>query len=161
MAQGRRPTGRVKKVGTSGGENANRRGSGLGTGRVGGYSRPTSGTSGPTGSSRPVSGGGFAGGNPVNNGGNRGTSGSGLLGAGLAFLLGTQVGGSGNRAGGNRGGCLKRILILILIIFAISYFSRNCGINMSELAAPSGSGSVLSTITEDTSGYSGNAGFLG
>ena len=37
--------------------------------------------------------------------------------------------------------------------------SRNCGaVNISELAAPSGSGSALSTITQDTSGYSGNTG---
>ena len=42
MAQGNRPTGRVKKVGTSGGGNAYRRGSGLGTGKVGGYTRPSS-----------------------------------------------------------------------------------------------------------------------
>ena len=148
MAQGNRPTGRVKKVGTSGGGNAYRRGSGLGTGKVGGYSRPSSGTPGSSGGNQ----GGIPGG-PVHPGGNRGYSSGGLLSAVLALLLGTQMKGNGTRS---RGGCLSRIVILVLILFGISVLSRNC--SAVQFVDPAGSGNQMPPIQQDTSGYNAPGG---
>lgn len=96
MSPANRPGGRSKRT-VSGGGNAYRRGSGLGSGSVG---------NGPRG----ASGGSFTGGS----GGNRGVGGGGLLAVLLALLIG---GASNNNAnGGNRRGCLGRIFLLALIV---------------------------------------------
>ena len=131
-----RPTGRQKRI-VSGGGNAYRRGSGLGGGPVGGGGN-----------------GGFGGGGIGGGGSNRGSGGGGSLLAILAALLigkaasGSGNGGNGNGGGVNRSGCLKRILILLVIIFVISWLSRSCS---------GSSGSLLGGLLGDA-GYGGSTG---
>lgn len=143
MSPTNRPGGRTKRT-VSGGGNAYRRGSGLGTGSVGG---------GPRGSS---SGGSFG-------GGSRGSSGGGGL---LAVLLALLIGGAtnNNSGGTNKRGCLGRLLILVLIIAGVflllNYCSGgNAGSFLSDLTSgytdgSSDSGSTLSDLTGSDSGSS-------
>ena len=109
MSPANRPGGRSKRT-VSGGGNAYRRGSGLGSGSVG---------NGPRG----ASGGSFTGGS----GGNRGVGGGGLLAVLLALLIG---GASNNNAnGGNRRGCLGRIFLLALIVVGAVLLLNLCSGN--------------------------------
>ena len=107
MSPANRPGGRSRRT-VSGGGNAYRRGSGLGSGSVG---------NGPRG----TSGGSFGG------GGDRG-GGGGLLAVLLALLIG---GASNNGNGTNRRGCLGRILVLALIIVGIVVVFNMCSGNTS------------------------------
>ena len=104
MSPANRPGGREKRT-VSGGGNAYRRGSGLGSGSVGG---------GPRGSS----GGSFSG------GGDRGTGGGGLLAVLLALLIGGATNNNGN--GTNKRGCLGRIFVLILIVVGAVLLLNMC-----------------------------------
>ncbi|PKM41307.1 MAG: peptidase C11 [Firmicutes bacterium HGW-Firmicutes-9] len=106
MSPANRPGGRSRRT-VSGGGNAYRRGSGLGSGSVGG---------GPRGSS----GGSFGG------GGDRGVGGGGLL----AVLLALLIGGAGNN-GNNKRGCLGRILVLALIVVGAVLLLNMCSGNTS------------------------------
>ncbi len=145
MSPDNRPGGRSRRT-VSGGGNAYRRGSGLGTGSVGG---------GPRGSS---SGGSFG-------GGNRGSSGGGLLAVLLALLIGGAT--NNNSGGSNKRGCLGRLLILALIVAGVflllNYCSGgNAGSFLNDLTSgytdsSSDSGSTLSDLTgSDSSGSSGS-----
>ena len=124
MSPANRPGGRERRT-VSGGGNANRRGSGLGSGGVGGGGR--------------IDGGGSSGG-----GGDRGfgNGGGGLLAVILALLIGGASNSNGNANGGsNRSGCLKRILILgVLIVVAVFLFQQCSG---------SSSGGVLDSLFGD------------
>ncbi len=102
MSPTNRPGGRQKRT-VSGGGNANRRGGGLGGGPVGG------GT-----------GGGFSGGGSGGSGGGRAGGGGGLLGILAAILIGKAASGSG----GSRSGCLKRIVILALLLAGVWFLMR-------------------------------------
>lgn len=127
MANSPRPGGRQRRIGTSGGGNAKRRtGSGLG-GSVGGFSGGSSGSGGDRGSGSNL----------------------GLL-AVLAMLL---FGSSGSN---KKSGCLKRILILVLVIAVISYLSRACsGSGLSSLfSAPYDDGTDSGSSISDSSGGS-------
>lgn len=105
MSPANRPGGRTKRT-VSGGGNAYRRGSGLGSGSVG---------NGPRGSS----GGSFSGGS----GGDRGVGGGGLLAVLLALLIG---GASNNSNGSNKRGCLGRLLVIILIVVGAVLLLNMC-----------------------------------
>lgn len=137
MSPTNRPGGRQKRI-VSGGGNANRRGSGLGSGPVGGGS------------------GGFSAGGSgdARGSGTRSTGGS-LLAILAAILIGKAASGGGNN-GGNRSGCLKRILILALIVLAVSFLMRVCsggaGSLLSGYGTPYGdnTGSVGLTLQDDT-----------
>lgn len=118
MSPANRPGGRSRRT-VSGGGNAYRRGSGLGSGSVGG---------GPRGSS----GGSFGG------GGDRGVGGGGLLAVLLALLIG---GASNNSNGSNKRGCLGRILVLILIVVGAVLLLNMC--------SGSSSGDLLNTLLGD------------
>ncbi|MEN6338881.1 MAG: clostripain-related cysteine peptidase [Clostridiaceae bacterium] len=122
MSPDNRPGGRSKRT-VSGGGNAYRRGSGLGTGSVGG---------GPRGSSSGGSSGG----------GVRGSSGGGGL---LTVLLALLIGGATNNNGTNgtsKRGCLGRILILALIVVGVFFLLNYCS-----------GGSAGSLLSDLTSGY--------
>ncbi len=101
MSSSNRPGGRTKRT-VSGGGNANRRGSGLGTGSVGGGPRGGSSSGGSTG-------------------GTRGSSGGGLI----AILLALLIGGANNN-GSNKRGCLGRLLILALIVVGVVLMLNYC-----------------------------------
>ncbi|MEA4870252.1 MAG: clostripain-related cysteine peptidase [Christensenella sp.] len=118
MSPDNRPGGRQRRT-VSGGGNAYRRGSGLGSGSVG---------NGPRGSS----GGSFSGGS----GGDRGVGGGGLLAVLLALLIGGASNNNGN--GGNRRGCLGRVFVLILVVVGAVLLLNMCSGNSS--------GSFLSDI---------------
>ncbi len=118
MSPANRPGGRSRRT-VSGGGNVYRRGSGLGSGSVGG---------GPRGSS----GGSFGG------GGDRGVGGGGLLAVLLALLIG---GASNNSNGSNKRGCFGRILVLILIVVGAVLLLNMCSGNSS--------GDLLNTLLGD------------
>ncbi len=120
MSPANRPGGRSRRT-VSGGGNAYRRGSGLGSGGVGG---------GPRGSS----GGAFSGGS----GGDRGVGGGGLLAVLLALLIG---GASNNGNGSNKRGCLGRLFVLALIVVGAVLLLNMC--------SGSSSGSLLSSLLGD------------
>ncbi len=119
MSPANRPGGRSRRT-VSGGGNAYRRGSGLGSGSVGGGPRTGSGGSG-TGGNRGI-----------------GSGGGGLLAVLLALLIG---GASNNGSGNNRRGCLGRILVLALIVIAALFLFRMC--------SGSSSGSFLNDLLGD------------
>ena len=107
MSPSGRPTGRQKRI-VSGGGNAYRRGSGLGTGPVGGYSRP--------------SGGGGT-------GGERGSGGGGLL----ALLAAILAGNAAANGGGKKRGCLTRIILFAVVAFVVYFLVKSCaGGNLSS-----------------------------
>ncbi len=110
MSPANRPGGRPRRT-VSGGGNAYRRGSGLGSGSVG---------NGPRGSS----GGSFGG----DSGGDRGIGGGGGL---LAVLLALLIGGSGNNNGNgtSKRGCLGRIFVLVLIVVGVVLLFNMCSGN--------------------------------
>ncbi len=140
MSPANRPGGRSKRT-VSGGGNANRRGSGLGSGGVG---------SGPRGSS----GGSFSGGS----GGNRGVGGGGLL----AVLLALLIGGASNGNKPSKRGCLGRLLVLALIVVGVVLLFNMCsgstsGGFLNDLlggytTTDTGLNSVDSNTSGDTSG---------
>lgn len=140
MSPANRPGGRSKRT-VSGGGNASRRGSGLGSGGVG---------SGPRGSS----GESFSGGS----GGNRGVGGGGLL----AVLLALLIGGASNGNKPSKRGCLGRILVLALIVVGAVLLFNMCSGNTSGgflndllggyTTTDNGLGSVDSNTPGDTSG---------
>jgi hypothetical protein len=105
MSPANRPGSRPRRT-VSGGGNAYRRGSGLGTGSVG---------EGPRGSS----GGSFGG------GGDRGSGGGGLLAVLLALLIGGATN-NNNGSGNNRRGCLGRIFVLVLIVVGAVLLLNMC-----------------------------------
>jgi len=105
MSPANRPGSRPRRT-VSGGGNAYRRGSGLGSGSVG---------NGPRGSS----GGSFGGG-----GGDRGVGGGGLLAVLLALLIGGAS--NNNNGSGNKRGCLGRILVLVLIVVGAVLLLNMC-----------------------------------
>lgn len=125
MSPVNRPGGRERRT-VSGGGNVYRRGSGLGGGGVGGGGR--------------IGGGGSSGGS----GGNRGlgNGGGGLLAVILALLIGGASNNNGNGGNGfNRSGCLRRILILaVLVVVGIFLFQQCSG---------SSSGGVLDSLFGD------------
>lgn len=132
MSPANRPGGRERRT-VSGGGNVYRRGSGLGSGSVGGGPR--------------TSGGGTSG-----SGGNRGigSGGGGLLAIILALLIGGASNNSGN-SGSNRSGCLKRILILAVIVVVGLFLFRQC-------SGSSSGGDLLSSLLGDyTSTDSGDS----
>ncbi len=143
MSPANRPGGRSRRT-VSGGGNAYRRGSGLGSGSVGG---------GPRGSS----GGSFG------SGGDRGVGGGGLL----AVLLALLIGGAGNN-GNNKRGCLGRILVLVLIVVGAVLLLNMCSGNTSggflETLlgdyATTTSDSGLSTVDSTDSGSTGSGNSL-
>ncbi|MDD2427411.1 MAG: clostripain-related cysteine peptidase [Eubacteriales bacterium] len=117
-----RPTGRKKRT-VSGGGNARRRGSGLGTGRVGNVSK------------RPASSSG-GGGTPTQRGTQGSPSGGGCLVLLFAYLLGRGTAGS---SGGCRNkGCLTRIFVIILIIIAVMLFIQFCSGGNEEIPPANG-----------------------
>ncbi len=129
MSPANRPGGRSKRT-VSGGGNVYRRGSGLGSGSVGG---------GPRGSS----GGSTSGGS----GGNRGIGGGGLL----AVLLALLIGGANNGNKPSKRGCLGRILILALIVVGAVLLFNMCSANSSG----SFLNDILGGYTTTDSGLSG------
>ncbi len=141
-----RPSGRQKTTG-SGGGNVYKRGSGLGTGPVGGGGRPSSG--GFSGGSS--SGGGSSGGR--SGGGTRSTGGS-LLAVLAALLIGKAAssGGSGNSGNTSRSGCLKRIIIIAVIVVAVLFLVRMCrgGGTVADLLNGDAGGSLLSDTQDET-----------
>ncbi|HWQ97014.1 MAG TPA: clostripain-related cysteine peptidase [Clostridia bacterium] len=104
MSPANRPGSRPRRT-VSGGGNAFRRGSGLGSGSVGG---------GPRGSS----GGSFG------DGGDRGSGGGGLLAVLLALLIGGAS--NNNNGSGNKRGCLGRIFVLVLIVVGAVLLLNMC-----------------------------------
>ena len=108
MSPANRPGGRSRRT-VSGGGNAYRRGSGLGSGSVG---------NGPRG----TSGGSFG-----DSGGDRGVGGGGLL----AVLLALLIGGSGNNNanGTSKRGCLGRIFVLVLVVVGVVLLLNMCSGN--------------------------------
>ena len=126
MSPANRPGGRTKRT-VSGGGNAYRRGSGLGSGSVGG---------GPRGSS----GGSFGG-----SGGDRGVGGGGLLAVLLALLIG---GTSNNGNGNNKRGCLGRLLVLVLIVVGAVLLLNMCSGNTSGGLLESLLGDYATTATD-------------
>ncbi len=135
------PTGRQKRT-VSGGGNARRRGSGLGTGPVGSGGRPTG--SGPS-----------FGGSPSPQRSSGGSSGGGCLWLLLGFFLGRGTGGS---SGGTKGrGCLSRIIVFVLIIAAVMLFLQFCSGGDDPLPpANGGSSGGSNEYTELFSGFSGS-----
>ena len=125
MSPANRPGGREKRT-VSGGGNAYRRGSGLGSGSVGG---------GPRGSS----GGSFG------SGGDRG-SGGGLLAVLLALLIGGANNNNGN--GTNKRGCLGRIFVLILIVVGAVLLLNMCSGQTSGGLLSSLLGDYATTTTD-------------
>ena len=111
MSPDNRPGGRPRRT-VSGGGNAYRRGSGLGSGSVG---------NGPRGSS----GGSFGG----DSGGDRGVGGGGILAVLLALLIGGANNNNGN--GGNKRGCLGRLFVLALIVVGAVLLLNMCSGNSS------------------------------
>ena len=131
MANSPRPGGRERRIGTSGGGNASRRGSGLGGGKTGGG----------------FSGGSFGG---SSSGGSDRSTGSNL---GLLALLALLLGKGGN---GSKGGCLKRILILVLVLAVVSFLARSCSGSGSDLLGSLyGSGTDTGTYSSGTDTSSG------
>ena len=128
MSPANRPGGRERRT-VSGGGNAYRRGSGLGSGSVG---------EGPRGSS----GGSFGG------GGDRGSGGGGLLAVLLALLIGGATNNNGN--GTNKRGCFGRILVLILIVVGLVLVLNMC--------SGSTSGNLLNTLLGDYTNSSTDTG---
>ena len=112
MSPDNRPGSRPRRT-VSGGGNAYRRGSGLGSGSVG---------NGPRGSS----GGSFGG----DSGGDRGVGGGGLLAVLLALLIG-GASNNNNGNGGNKRGCLGRLLVLALIVVGAVLLLNMCSGNSS------------------------------
>ena len=121
MSPANRPGSRPRRT-VSGGGNAYRRGSGLGSGSVGGGPRGSSGSS-------------FGG----DSGGDRGVGGGGLLAVLLALLIGGASNNSGS--GGNKRGCLSRILVLVLIVVGAVFLLNMC--------SGSTSGGLLSSLLGD------------
>jgi len=119
MSPANRPGGRSRRT-VSGGGNVFRRGSGLGSGSIGG---------GPRGSS----GGSFGG------GGDRGVGGGGLLAVLLALLIGGAS--NNNNGGNNKRGCLGRILVLALIVVGAVLLLNMCSGNTN--------GSFLNSLLGD------------
>jgi len=126
MSPANRPGGRERRT-VSGGGNAYRRGSGLGSGSVGG---------GPRGSS----GGSFG------SGGDRGSGGGGLLAVLLALLIGGASNNNGN--GTNKRGCFGRILVLILIVVGAVLLLNMCSGSTSGDLLNSLLGDYTSTTTD-------------
>lgn len=126
MSPANRPGGREKRT-VSGGGNAYRRGSGLGSGSVGG---------GPRGSS----GGSFG------SGGDRGSGGGGLLAVLLALLIGGANNNNGN--GTNKRGCLGRIFVLILIVVGAVLLLNMCSGQTSGGLLSSLLGDYATTTTD-------------
>ena len=123
MSPANRPGSRPRRT-VSGGGNAYRRGSGLGSGSVG---------NGPRGDS----GGSFGG----DSGGNRGVGGGGGI---LAVLLALLIGGASNNnnnGSGNKRGCLGRLLVLALIVVGVVVLFNMC--------SGSTSGGLLSSLLGD------------
>ncbi len=141
MSPANRPGGRERRT-VSGGGNVYRRGSGLGGGGVGGGGH--------------IGGGGSSGG-----GGDRGfgSGGGGLLAVILALLIGGASNNNGN-GGSNRSGCLKRILILAVLVVVGIFLFRSCSGSSSggvldrlfgDLTTPTDSGgSSLSSVDGNT-----------
>lgn len=127
MSPANRPGGRSRRT-VSGGGNAYRRGSGLGSGSVGG---------GPRGSS----GGSFGDG-----GGDRGVGGGGLLAVLLALLIGGAS--NNNNGGSNKRGCLGRILVLALIVVGAVLLLNMCSGNTSGGFLESLLGDYTATTTD-------------
>lgn len=136
MSPSRPSDGRQKKT-VSGGGNANKRGSGLGSGPVGGGGRP--------------GGGSGAGGGTRNSGGSL-----------IAVLLGLLIGKTTSGEKTNKSGCLKRILILVVVVVAVVFLVRLCsgGGTVSDLlggllgegdSSGSGGGSSLDYTPTQTS----------
>ena len=130
MSPANRPGSRPRRT-VSGGGNAFRRGSGLGSGSVGG---------GPRGSS----GGSFGGGS----GSDRGSGGGGLLAVLLALLIGGTSNNNGN--GNNKRGCFSRILVLILIVVGVVFLLNMCSGGTS--------GSLLNSLLGDYSSSTTDSG---
>lgn len=117
MSPSRPGDGRQKKT-VSGGGNVTKRGSGLGTGPVGGGGRPGGG-SGSGGSKG-------AGDNKGSGGGTRSTGGS-LLAVLLGLLIGkTTSSGNNNNSSSSSKGCLKRILLLVVVVVVVVFLVRLC-----------------------------------
>ncbi|NLV99079.1 MAG: peptidase C11, partial [Clostridiaceae bacterium] len=135
-----RPTGRQKRT-VSGGGNANRRGSGLGTGPVGSGSRPPGSGSSP-------------GGLPSSQRSSGGSTGGGCLWLLLGFLLGRGRSGSGGTKGK---GCLSRIIVLFLIIVLLAFLVQYCsgGIN-PQTPGNNGNSNGSNEYTELFSDFSGS-----
>ncbi len=133
MSPANRPGGRSRRT-VSGGGNAYRRGSGLGSGSVGGGGR---------GSSGGVSGGSSG----SSSGGNRGlgSGGGGLLAVLLALLVGGASNNSGN--GSNKRSCLGRLLVLALIVVGIVVVFKMCSGSTSSGGLFSG---LLESYTTDS-----------
>jgi len=127
MSPANRPGGRSRRT-VSGGGNVFRRGSGLGSGSVGG---------GPRGSS----GGSFGDG-----GGDRGVGGGGLLAVLLALLIGGAS--NNNNGSGNKRGCLGRILVLVLIVVGAVLLLNMCSGNTSGGLLDSLLGDYATTTTD-------------
>ncbi len=137
MSPANRPGGRSKRT-VSGGGNASRRGSGLGTGSAGGGARGSSG--------------GSAGG-----GGTRGSGSGGLL----AVLLALLIGGASNNSNGSKRGCLGRILILALIVVGVIFLLNYCsgttaGDLLGELSGYSSTESSSDSSSDDSGDTSGS-----
>ena len=143
MSPANRPGGRERRT-VSGGGNVYRRGSGLGGGGVGGGGH--------------IGGGGSSGG-----GGDRGfgSGGGGLLAVILALLIGGASNNNQNGNGGsNRSGCLRRILILAVLIVVGVFLFRSCSGSSSGgvldslfgdlMTSTDSSGSSLSSVDEST-----------
>ena len=157
-----RPSGGRQKKTVSGGGNVNKRGSGLGSGPVGGGGRPGGGA------------GGGAGGAKGSGGGTRGTGGS-LLTLLLGLILGKTASSGGTTS---KSGCLKRILILAVVVIAVVFLVRLCssGGTVSDLlggllgddgsssdigSGSTGGGSSLDNATGQTSGADLISTFIG
>ena len=130
MSPDNRPGGRSRRT-VSGGGNAYRRGSGLGSGSVG---------NGPRGSS----GGSFSSGT----GGDRGSGGGGLLAVLLALLIGGASNNNGN--GTNKRGCFGRILVIGLIVVGAVLLLNMCSGSTSGGLLSSLLGDYTSTTTTDS-----------
>ncbi len=136
MSPANRPGGRERRT-VSGGGNVFRRGSGIGGGGVGG-------------------GGNIGGGGSSGGGGDRGfgNGGGGLLAVILALLIGGASNNNGN-GGSNRSGCLKRILILAVLIVVGLFLFRQCSGSSSGGVLDSLFGDLTSATDTSGSGLSG------
>lgn len=131
MSPSRPGGGRQRKI-VSGGGNAYKRGSGLGTGPVGGGGRP-GGSSGSRG------------------GGTRSGGGS-LLAILAAILIGKASSSGGGSGGTSRSGCLKRILLIAVVAIVILFLVRMCrsGGTVSDLLGGGLGGMLGDTQTEES-----------
>ena len=143
-----RPTGRKRRVGTTGGNNAKRRGSGLSGGSSSGFSGSSSGGFSGSSSGSSFSGSSFSGGSSGSRDG-----GSSLLLLLLALLL-------GNNSSNKKSGCLKRIVVLVIGFVLLSYLMNSCqgiGSQLSGGLYDPSAGSSVSQPVEQPASSSSNA----